>query len=88
MSNKGIARGGGGYALPFTARILYPRLRCKALYINRNGFRPAKVVSRWSGCFMPKMKCLSASVLVMGRAFLFVEVKNLFSDQVILPSIV
>ena len=37
---------------------------------------------------MPKMKCLSASVLVMGRAFLFVEVKNLFSDQVILPSIV
>ena len=33
---------------------------------------------------MPKMKCLSASVLVnnKGRASLFVEVKNLFSDQV------
>ena len=45
MSNKGIARGEGrggeGYAFPFTARILYPRLRCKTLYINRNGFRPA-----------------------------------------------
>ena len=39
-------RGGGGegYAFPFTARILYPRLRCKTLYINRNGFRLA-----WSG---------------------------------------
>ena len=37
---------------------------------------------RWSGCFMPKMKCLSALVLVTGRASLFVEVKNLFFDQV------
>ena len=33
-----------------------------------------KMVSRWSGCFMPKMKCLSASVLVTGRVSLFVEV--------------
>ena len=31
---------------------------------------------------MPKMKCLSASVLVTGRVSLFVEVKNLISDQV------
>ena len=31
---------------------------------------------------MPKMKCLSALVLVTGRASLFVEVKNLFSEQV------
>ena len=36
---------------------------------------------------MAKMKCRSALVLVTGRASLFVEVKNLFSDQVILPSI-
>ena len=70
--------GGGGYAFPFTSRILYLRLRCKTLYINRNGFRPAKVVSRWSGYFMPKMKCHSASVLVTGRGSLFVEVKNPF----------
>ena len=31
---------------------------------------------------MPKMKCLSALVLVTGRVSLFVEVKNLFSDPV------
>ena len=31
---------------------------------------------------MPKMKRLSALVLVTGRASLFVEVKNLFSEQV------
>ena len=37
-----------------------------------------EVVSRWSGCFMPKMKCLSASGLVTGRASLFVEVKKAF----------
>ena len=39
----GVARGwrGEGYAFPLTARILYLRLRCKTLYINRNGFRPA-----------------------------------------------
>ena len=34
-----------------------------------------EVLSRWSGC-------LSALVLVTGRASLFVEVKDLFSDQV------
>ena len=37
-------RGEGEYAFPFTALILYLRFRCKTLYINRNGFRPA-----WSG---------------------------------------
>ena len=31
---------------------------------------------------MPKMKCHSSLVVVTGRASLFVEVKNLFSDQV------
>ena len=39
---------------------------------------PLEVVSRLSGCFMPKMKCLSASGLVTGRASLFVEVKKAF----------
>ena len=39
---------------------------------------PLEVVSRSSGCFMPKMKCLSASGLVTGRASLFVEVKKAF----------
>ena len=37
-----------------------------------------EVISRSSGCFMPKMKCLSASGLVTGRASLFVEVKKAF----------
>ena len=37
-----------------------------------------EVVSRWSGCFMPKMKCLNASVLVVERASLFIEFKILF----------
>ena len=42
-AEMGLARelrregGGGGYAFPFTARILCLRLR----YMNRNGFRPA-----------------------------------------------
>ena len=45
-AEMGLARGlrgegGGGYAFPFTTLILYLRLRCKTLYINRNGFRPA-----------------------------------------------
>ena len=31
---------------------------------------------------MPKMKCHSSLVVFTGRASLFVEVKNLFSDQV------
>ena len=38
---KGLhGEGGGGYEFPFTARILYIRLRCKTLYVNRNGSRP------------------------------------------------
>ena len=45
-AEMGLARGLHGkggvvYAPPFTAQILYLRLKCKALYINRNGSRPA-----------------------------------------------
>ena len=44
-AEMGLARGflgeGRGYAFPLTARILYIRLRCKTLYINRNRSRPA-----------------------------------------------
>ena len=44
----GLAKGwcgereeGEGNAFPFSAQILYLRFRCKTLYINRKGFRPA-----------------------------------------------
>ena len=65
MCNKGIVRGGG-------------RRVCVPFYITGTVSSALEVVSRWNGCFMPKMKCLSALVLVTGRASLFVEVKNLF----------
>ena len=40
-SSKGIAQGGEYASVPFTALILYLRLGCRTLYINRNGSRPA-----------------------------------------------
>ena len=41
LREGGAGEGGGRYAFPFTALILYLRLRCRTLYINGNGFRPA-----------------------------------------------
>ena len=32
----------GMCAFPFSAQILYLRLRCQTLFVNRNGFRPAQ----------------------------------------------
>ena len=75
--------GGGWYAFPFIARILYLRLKCKTLYINRNGFRPA-----WGGFEVERL--FHAQNEVSPR-FGFGHGKGLpicWGNQVILPSIV
>ena len=62
------------HAPPFTAQILYLRLRCKTLYRNRNGCRPA-----WGGFEVERLFHSQIEVSQLfgfgyGRASLFVEV--------------
>ena len=78
-SSKGIVRGGEGeyaFFLPHWYFILGSDVKhCVWTVTDPDQL---EVVSRWSGCFMPKLKCHSASGLVTGRASLFVEVKKAF----------
>ena len=73
-SNKGIARGGGEGCmhplLPHRYFIFGSDVKLCIQTVTHSD--PLEVVSRWSGCFIPKLKCLSSSVLVTeGRPYLW-----------------